>query len=143
MCTCACACACASACASACACGGSADHAGARGCGGWASIGQRTVVVAHSVDDPRAEVVHVEYDALSHGAVVRAWRAVETALMTEPVASRELWVARDAVMPRLRHRTRVGQDAVEVRGEQQEEQQVEDRLVMTRRRLVETRQPGE
>ena len=88
-----------------------------------------TVVVAHSVDDPRAEVVHVEHDALGHRAVVRAWRAVEPAPVAEAVARRELRVAGDAVVPRLRHRARVGQDAVKVRRDEEEEQHVEDRLV--------------
>ena len=93
----------------------------------------RTVVVADGVDDPRAEVVHVEHDALGHRAVVRARRAVEPALMAEAIARRELRVTRDAVVPRLRHCARVGQDTVEVRREEQEEQHVEDRLVRTGR----------
>ena len=69
---------------------------------------------------------------------MRARRAVEPTPMAEAIARRELRVTRDAVVPRLRHRARVGQDAVEVRREEQEEQHVEDRLVRTRRRLMRT-----
>ena len=87
-----------------------------------------TVVVAHCVNDPRAEVVHVEHDALGHRAVMRAGRSVEATLVAEAVARRKLRVARNAVVPRLWHCTWVGQGAMEVRREQQEEQHVEDRL---------------
>ena len=83
-------------------------------------------------------MVHVEYNAPGHRAVVRARRAVEPALMAEAIARRKLRVTRDAVVPRLRHCARVGQDTVEVGREEQQEQHVEDGLVRRRRRLVRT-----
>ena len=70
---------------------------------------------------------------------MRARRAVEPALMAEAIARRELRVTRDPVVPRLRHCAWVGQHTVEVGGEEQEEEHVEDRLVRTRRRLVSMR----
>ena len=88
--------------------GGATRRGGAQAPGVGSDRWAPTVVVAHSVDDPRAEVVHVEHDALGHRAVVRAWRAVEPAPVAEAVARRELRVAGDAVVPRLRHRARVG-----------------------------------
>ena len=62
--------------------------------------------------------------------------------MAEAIARRELWVTRDPLVPRLRHRARVGQHAVEVGGEEQQEKHMEDRLVRTRRRRVSMRGAG-
>eukprot|EP00962_Isochrysis_galbana_P003493 scaffold987_cov138-Isochrysis_galbana.AAC.1 len=81
---------------------------------------------ADRVDDPRAEVVHVEDHAAGDRAVVAAERPVQARPFAVPVGGGQSIIGRHGFVPLGRDGAWVGEDGHKIRGQQQGEQHVEN-----------------